>query len=178
MRKAAFAAIASGLLAWVSVAKAEVWDFSYSGGGYSASGEFVTGNSGSPYTVTGVSGIADGYAIVGLSPYASADQLLYYPASGGAYADFSGISFANANGVDYNISNYPSGNNIAISTLDPGGYGYSQVAVSMSVTPVRGDLSVSVTPVPESTTWAMMVFGFVGLAFAGYGARRTSISVV
>jgi hypothetical protein len=178
MRRAAFAVIASGLLTWVSVAKAEVWSFSYSGGGYSAAGEFVTGNSGSPYTVTGVFGTADGYAIEGLSTYASADQLLYYPASGGAYADFSGISFMNANGVAYNLSNYPSGNNIAISTLDPGGYGYSQVAVSMSVTPVRGGLSVPITPVPESTTWAMMILGFVGLAFAGYGARRTSVSFV
>jgi hypothetical protein len=33
----------------------------------------------------------------------------------------------------------------------------------------------SITPVPEPSTWAMMVLGFAGLGFAGYRAsRRTS----
>ena len=158
---AAIAALASG------TADAKIWDFNYSGGGYFASGQFITGDSGSPYIVTGVSGTADGYAITGLSPYASADQLLYYPASGGAYADTGGISFANANGVDYNISNYPTGasNFVAISTLDPGGFGTNQVAVTMSVT------------APEPSTWAMMGLGFAGLAFAGCRTRRTATAI-
>lgn len=143
-------------------AQAAVWDFSYSGGGYTASGEFTTGAAGSPYTVTGITGTADGYAITGLSTYAGANELLYYPPSGGYYADFSGISFVNANNVDYNITNYPtgSGNFINVSTLDPGGYGCCTVAVEMTV-----------TPVPELSTWAMMLAGFAALGFAGY--RRT-----
>jgi hypothetical protein len=30
------------------------------------------------------------------------------------------------------------------------------------------------TTVPEPSTWAMMLFGFAGLGYAGYGARRTA----
>lgn len=33
-------------------------------------------------------------------------------------------------------------------------------------------------PVPEASTWAMMGFGFAGLAFAGFRARKTSVSIV
>ena len=124
------------VLAAASVSLADTFDFSYTGGGYSASGVFTTGNTGSPYTVTGITGWADGYAITGLSSYAGADQLLYEPPTGGYYADFGGISFA-ANGVDYNITSYPTGNsNLNISTLDPGGYGCCFVAVDMSVSQV------------------------------------------
>jgi PEP-CTERM motif len=35
----------------------------------------------------------------------------------------------------------------------------------------------SLSAVPEPSTWAMMGLGFAGLAFAGYRARRTAISI-
>jgi hypothetical protein len=40
---------------------------------------------------------------------------------------------------------------------------------------------IAVTPVPEPSTWAMMLLGFAGLGFAGYwasqaGDRRASAS--
>jgi hypothetical protein len=152
----------------VSTAKADImWDFSYSGGGYSASGEFTTGNAGSPYTVIGISGTADGFAITGLSSYAGADQLLYVPPTSGYYADYGGISFTNANGVSYNITDFPSGsgNFINISTLDSGGDGCCGVAVDMTV-----------APVPEPSTWAMMIIGFLGLGWLAY-RRRTDAAV-
>src|ERR1035441_640645 len=126
------------VLAAASVSLADTFDFSYTGGGYSASGVFTTGNTGSPYTVTGITGTADGFAITGLSSYASANQWLYMPPTGGYYADFAGISFENANGVDYNITYNPTGNSnfINISTLDPGGYGSYAVPIDMSVSQV------------------------------------------
>jgi len=140
-------------------ASAKVWDFSYTGGGYTASGEFITGAAGSPYTITGIAGTADGYTITGLSGYAGSDQLLYFPPSGGYYADFGGISFQNANGVDYNITNYPTGvsNYINVSTLDPAGGGCCVVAINMSV-----------SAVPEVSTWVMMLAGFAALGFVGF----------
>ncbi len=141
------------VLLGVAFAQADVvWDFSYNGGGYSASGAFTTGNAGSPYTVTGITGTADGYSITGLSLYAGSNQLLYVPPVNGAYADFSGISFANASGVDYNITSNPgpSGNFINISTLDPGGSGTAPVAIDMSV-----------TRVPEPAMALLLPFGLL-----------------
>ena len=34
------------------------------------------------------------------------------------------------------------------------------------------------SPVPEPSTWAMMLLGFAGLAFAGLRSRKTSVSIV
>ena len=127
----------AGALFGASAAEAAVFDFSYTGGSFSASGEFTTGDIGSPYLVTGITGTADGFAISGLSTYAGANQLLYFPPSGGFYADFSGISFTNENGVSYNITNFPTGasNNLNVSTLDSAGNGSAVVAIDMTVTP-------------------------------------------
>jgi hypothetical protein len=33
-------------------------------------------------------------------------------------------------------------------------------------------LSVTTTPVPEASTWAMILAGFAGLGFVGYRASR------
>lgn len=141
-------------------AEANVYDFTYSGGGYIASGVFTTGDAGSPYTVTEITGTADGSAITGLSAYAAADQLLYYP--GPVFVDQPGISFETAAGIMYNISSFPTGtaNSIAVSTLDPGGGGCCMIGVEMSV-----------VQVPEPATWVMMALGFAGLGFASYRAR-------
>jgi hypothetical protein len=37
---------------------------------------------------------------------------------------------------------------------------------------------VSLTPVPEPSTWAMMALGFIGLAYAGFRRRRVATSIV
>ena len=138
MRGLLSAALACAAAFSVAEAHAEIWAFSYSGAYqgvvYSASGAFTTGNVGSPYTITGVSGTADGYPITGLSPWAAANQLLYYDGSG-VYADYNGITFA-ASGADYNLSNYPSGNSLLVSTLDPNITVCCQIGLSMTVTDV------------------------------------------
>jgi hypothetical protein len=38
-------------------------------------------------------------------------------------------------------------------------------------------LVASVNSVPEASTWAMMLLGFVGLGLAGYRARRAAVSI-
>jgi hypothetical protein len=161
-------AAAGGLAAAVvfgGAAQAEVWDFSYSGGGETGSGTFITGAVGSPYAITGISGTADGSTITGLSSYAGADQLLY--TVGAYYADFGGVSFATAAGIDFNLTNYPDGfNNITNSMVNPSGVPCCTVSIDMSV-----------TPVPEPATLAMMLLGFAGLGFAGYRTSRNAISI-
>ncbi|MBV9910900.1 MAG: PEP-CTERM sorting domain-containing protein, partial [Hyphomicrobiales bacterium] len=48
------------------------------------------------------------------------------------------------------------------------------VALSSNQTPWPNPFALlTVTPgVPEPATWAMMILGFAGMAFAGYRARR------
>jgi hypothetical protein len=38
--------------------------------------------------------------------------------------------------------------------------------------PVSYDLRIGITPVPEISTWAMLLAGFTGLGFASYRASR------
>lgn len=144
--------------------KAAVWDFSFTDSvGDIATGLLTTTGVGFPYTVTGISGLFDGIAITGLSPYAGADQLLLQ--QNAPQPDTGGISF-DVNGVDYNWSNfesylYPLGS-LAVSTLDPPGTGCCQIEIT----------SATISAVPEIGTWAMMLLGFAGLSFAGYRGFR------
>ena len=43
------------------------------------------------------------------------------------------------------------------------------------VEPIFTSIPVGATPVPEPTTWAMMLIGFAGLGFAGYRASRRAV---
>ncbi len=164
-----YSLVAAGSLAAAVVvcgaAQARVWDFSYSGGGETGSGTFITGNAGSPFTITGISGTADGSTITGLSSYAGSDQLLYI--GGPYYADFGGISFATAAGIDYNLTNYPDGlNNVTNSVVNPGGVPCCTTSIEMTV-----------ASVPEPSTWAMTLLGFAGLGYAGYRTSRKAVSI-
>ncbi len=165
-----------------SPAWANVYDFSFSGdNGVSGSGVLITGAVGSPYTVTGAIGtIVDDqgalsglgpFTINGLSLYGGADNLLYYPASGSPanYVDFGGISFTTATGVDFNFNLGLGGNTGTGAVLndgvnDPAGYGVPTFG--------SNNISLSVSAVPELSTWAMMLLGFAGLGFAGYRGSR------
>jgi hypothetical protein len=147
-------------------ASAEVFDFSFSGGGLSGSGIlYATGTPGD-YVLYGASGTASDVnydsgtpsAITGVSGFGGADNLLFYPNS--PYVDYDGIGLDTADGNGYNLYYY-------------GGYvvgtaGETQSYVSFSVTPV---------PVPEPSTWAMMILGFAGLGFAGYRRSRKAAAV-
>jgi hypothetical protein len=63
---------------------------------------------------------------------------------------------------------------------EPGSDVYDVTSASFSLTPgdaAWNNISVVNIAVPEPSTWAMMVLGFVGIAFAGYRSRR-AISIV
>ena len=53
-----------------------------------------------------------------------------------------------------------------LSTLDPG------MLVAGGLSPDDLGLGVTVTPVPEPSTWVMMLAGFAGLGYFGYKASR------
>lgn len=181
-QKIAFAALAiAAFTTFSSAANALVFDFTFtqiggSGtpGAVSGSGEFITGPTGSPYTITGISGtvfdsdvFAGAATITGLSPYAAATNVLYFP--GPPFVDFGGISFSTSAGIDFNLYNDGSGPNahwVLSSTNSPNGYPDGQYAVSLQV-----------TAVPEASTWAMMILGFMGVGFIAYRRKSSSTAL-
>ena len=102
---------------------------------------------------------------------------------------------ASATGLSFNFSNAGAG--FAIQAFDPGyytGYRYfcfqattGGCAQGETIVPdyysVDGTAAsgmagtVSLSGAPEPSTWAMMGVGFAALAFAGYRARKTSVSI-
>jgi hypothetical protein len=124
-------------------------------------GQLTTGSSDNPALVTGITGtiIYNGFAdtITGLSDYAEANNLLYLTAP---FVDFYGISFTTAYSGDFNLW-FSNGQNLLLA-LDSG---QDPEPINFQVNPV-------VAAVPEASTWAMMILGFLGLGFLGY--RRSS----
>lgn len=165
--KRAFLVATSALALTCTAAEARVFNFSFtSAAGTVGAGAFTTGAVGAPFTVTAISGTIAGFAITGLSPYAFADQLLF-PA-GPNFFTLAGISFSGSNGVNYNLTNNPTGvNSIANSLSDPEGDGV----------PLPDPLTqISIrAAVPEPAAWAMMICGF-GLVGASL-RRRARVSV-
>jgi len=158
--------------------------FTFTGSGVSGSLDVATSGSGPDYTVAGVTGtisdsqVAPGtFTIVGgsagLSPYAGSDNILYIPAqitpsnSTPAFVDFGGISFHTIGGlVDFNIGgNSQSGPFQYVlndSVNNPNGY--------PGVNP--GSVLINMSAVPEPSTWAMMVLGFMGVGFLAYRRKQ------
>jgi len=193
VKKVVLAILLSGSLA--ASAHASVFGFSFTGPIFgpalpvSGIGQFVTTGTGPNYTVTGVYGSIIDEDLTGgfptpipiipgsISPYAGADNILYYPAqiTGGNttvdFVDFGGISFLTPDGA-FNLGGYQTCC-AAISVLNaqlinPVGYPAvpGSTAINLVVTPT--DLT---SPTPLPSTWTMLIAGFVGLGFLGY--RRT-----
>ena len=154
-------AAAAVALAFAGTAQATTYDFSYFGStdaSINGSGEFFTGSPTSPYLLTGITGNVNGSGgITGLSSYAGADNLLYFPASPG-YVDFSGISFSTSTGPSWNLY-YDNGTFALRSDLNPGGNASSESPINLTVT----------AAIPEPETYAMML---AGLGLMGFVIRR------
>ena len=99
--------------------------------------------------------------------FSGASDVFYISQGGSAGLCFQGSSY-NCNGSFYP----PPGEAMEIGV---GEYGHA-----LPYTPVSGTGVIATTGVPEPSTWAMMLLGFVGLGYAGYRgqsrqypARRT-----
>jgi len=114
--------------------------------------------------VTGITGTFDGSTITGVTKIGlfGPDQLIF-PTSTQVF-DGSGLGFRLADGVSFQIfaanpaPNPPMPNEYEISSSGPGLPAFEVLALTAAV--------------PEPSTWAMMILGFVGLGFMAY--RRKS----
>jgi hypothetical protein len=154
---AAFVLCALMSLAASGTAHATAFDFSYTGPGVTGSGQFSSADVTSPYTITGITGTANGDAITGLSIYAGADNLLYFPTE--PFVDFGGISFSTVSLGDWNIFYDGSAYFILSSIENPGGGPDGLHPIELSIT--------AVTPEPIT----LSLFG-AGLAGAFLVRRR------
>lgn len=173
-----FLALTAGaaLLLFSPTAKAGVFTFTYNdiADALSGSGTFTTGDVSSPYLVTGISGIADGFTITGLMPPVGPstppfgnNNLLYYPGSPN-FVDFSGIAFTTSGGPNFDLYF----NNVEFT-------GYSklqQPAIDSGFGLAAGTpISLTVSAVPEPASWVMMLLGFAAVGFAAYRRAKKTV---
>lgn len=108
---------------------------------------------------TAISGLVDGFdPITGLSTYAGADNLLH---NTGAWVSFGGLSFSTLSLGDFNF--YNSG---------LGYYGLLSSRVDINGNPDGVHATALVAAVPEPSTWAMMLLGFMTAGLSLRNQRR------
>jgi hypothetical protein len=130
-----------------------IFDFTFSSGAISASGQFTASSTGvGTYLITGVSGTTNGVTITGVLPpksFAGNDNVLQDP---GPVLDVSGVSYSLANGDAINLYTFL-GIDSAI-LYDPSAGTFLNTAGTVSIT----------STAPEPGTLALLSTGIVGLA--------------
>jgi PEP-CTERM motif len=170
-RSLLLAATVSVALTLTASAEAKVYDWSYTltDGQGSGSGTFDA-DATLPALITDATGIISSdpgfgvgpFTVTGISGYAGADSTIYALGFDDNQVSLGGISLATGAG-DINIFYLDGAPGVTNSVQNPGG---GLVAL------YTADLSV--TAVPEPSTWAMTLLGFAGLSFAGYRRARTA----
>ena len=111
---------------------------------------------------TSITGTVNGSMITALNTFNGADNLLF--PTGTTFLSLHGISFVTAAGQDINIFSFfaqgtpPSGNAYGELSSNPSAFGVGTFTLSAAV--------------PEPSTWAMMLLGFLGLGVAFRQSRR------
>lgn len=181
-------ASAGALLLMASAAQASIFDLSFSGsdetGSVSGTLQIDATLTATPgqYTLNSISGQVSDSAIVGgpftltglFSSYAGADNLFFYPTQ--PYVSFGGLSFTTLTGGDFNLGLGGSG---------PFGYLFNASLLNLSgnaqANTLAGSTSLSeftvTEAVPEPSTWAMMILGFVGVGYMTYRRRKQSTAL-
>jgi hypothetical protein len=168
------ALFAVGLALLTTSAQADVFDFTITSQAGDATGQFTVVPSGgpSPYIVTDVTGTINNEAItgvLGIGGFGGNDNKLYVSPTN--FADRSGIGFV-AGGIDYNIFSedfsVPGDYALCVSGANSSCLGNSADSANSAT------FSVSVaSAVPEASTWAMMILGFLGVGFAAYRRKQS-----
>jgi hypothetical protein len=125
-------------------------------------------------------------------PYVSYPNVVYSPSDGyidvspvssaftsvGAYAsDYYGLTLTAYNASNVAIGSASIGNSYGYSTwigVSAPGIAWAQFSGSPDFFTLD---NVTVSSVPEASTWVMMGLGFAGLAFASYRGRRTATAI-
>jgi hypothetical protein len=113
------------------------------------------------WSIDAITGVINGSEITGTSTFQGADNLLF--TNGFAFTSTVGISFETAAGQSINIFSFdgpmtpPTGNAYGELSSNPNAFGVGHFTL---------------TPVPEPSTWALMLIGFAGLGIAGYRASQ------
>lgn len=172
------ATVATAVLAAAPAAQAVTFDWSYTGvdAGVSGGGTMQATYEGSDtYLITSISGTANGQTISGLSGYGGADQTVFYPNPPNVVVDTNGFGFKVGNGsTAYNIyedfGNFPTGPyhcGAAYCIIGPG-----DPSTLGAGDPVFALETLTLTAVPEPSTWAMLLLGFASLGYARHRAAR------
>jgi hypothetical protein len=150
------------LLVAAGLANADtVLDWSYTDPSSNGSGTLTLAAGSSPYTVTGITGIWNGLAIIALDPVGSSgdnDNLLTYP--GTPYVDGGGITFTQSDGELVNIYYFQP----AATPLYGVNYYTSGGSSDGSSSGPLTDFTLSQTTVPEPAEWMLVAGGLAALA--------------
>ncbi len=157
-------------------AKANTYfDFSYYGTGVAGSGAFTASGTAGNYTLTGVTGIANGLAITGFSAYANSDNMVFSPST--PAISEGGISFTSS-GDTWNI--YSLGGSYYITSVnlfnDPNGVGVVGGTFGTTLASLSIQDPLPSTPLPS--TWTMLIAGCLGLGLLAYRGSKKGAAAI
>jgi hypothetical protein len=160
-------AAATLALAIAGSASASVWNFSYltaNGPSGVESGHGQVTINDSTFAIEGITGIANGLAITGLSTYAAADNQIFFTSP---HVDFGGVSVSTTTGTmsgpDFNFFFNNGAYFVISSAVDPVGFASSGSEI----------IQASFSAAPESATWLLLLAGIGGAGVMLRRARST-----
>jgi hypothetical protein len=168
MRKFVLGAVCAATLALPNTASAAIYNFSFApsqqliGAPVSGSGTFTTSDTATQvggqtaFAILSITGSVNGFDI--LAPTTGASYGNYFT-TGPSFLDGTGVSFftAGSNGQNkVTFFNQSSNGQYRVNTFSPGSSEYVMASSAM------------VAGVPEPSTWAMMILGFLALGFMAY----------
>ena len=176
MRKSLVALAFAATLGIPHVASAAIYNFSFTpntvffGGATSGSGTFTTLDTSktvggqTAFEIISVSGTVNGFAIT--APTNVANGYGNYFTTGPSFLDGTGVTFkTTANSGQNTITFFNQSNNgiYRVNTQSNGSSEYVNATSSV------------VAAVPEPSTWAMMILGFLGLGFMAYRRKQPGV---
>jgi PEP-CTERM motif len=172
MRSFVLGAVFAATLALPNTASAAIYNFSFTpsqallGGPVSGSGTFTTSDTATQvggqtaFSILSITGSVNGFNI--LAPTNGAGYGNYFT-TGPSFLDGTGVTFFTSGSNNQNLVtffNQSSNGLYRVNTQSPGSSEYVNASSAM------------VAGVPEPSTWAMMILGFLALGFMAYRKKQ------